>query len=319
MQPPSTLIIAAKSGQLGNRLFTSANYMAFALEHGYWLLNPSFDDYAPHFEGTRNNLLGAFPALPIQVPSNSWMRHRCYELNRTLCKSGKFNVINIERGKAFSLRDESFQIQIRKNSLNFIQGWLFREGWFIEDRDLLAQYSPVIKDYFQPLGRYRKTISQFMATLRRDYAIVIGMHVRQGDYQAFKAGRYFYESDRYFELIKSLNEQLNNANVCFVICSNVEQDLEPLRGLNVCAGIGGLVEDMYLLAECDYIIGPPSSYSMWASFYGDKPLYMLRDVEVVPRLDDFVSFYDWKGRFNAHEDWSKNTWDWLSQPELLRA
>jgi hypothetical protein len=58
---------------------------------------------------------------------------------------------------------------------------------------------------------------------------------------------------------------------------------------------------------------------MWASFYGDKPLYMLRDMTVVPSLDDFVSFYDWKGRFKAHEDWSQSTWDWLSQPEMLRA
>jgi hypothetical protein len=33
--------------------------------------------------------------------------------------------------------------------------------------------------------------------------------------------------------------------------------------------------DLYALAKYDYILGPLSSYSQWASFYGNKPLYQL--------------------------------------------
>jgi hypothetical protein len=36
------------------------------------------------------------------------------------------------------------------------------------------------------------------------------------------------------------------------------------------------VGDLYALARCDYIMGPPSTYTQWASFYGNQPLYHLR-------------------------------------------
>ena len=38
------------------------------------------------------------------------------------------------------------------------------------------------------------------------------------------------------------------------------------------------ITDLYALSRCDLIIGSPSSYSQWASFYGDVPLCLiLRD------------------------------------------
>lgn len=316
MLTPSTLIISAKSGQLGNRLFTSAHYMAFACSYHYRLFNPSFDEYAPYFEGTYNNPLVAFPKPAISLPTTPWLHQHLYHLNRKLCKSGRFNVVNIERGKAFSLNDSSFRTQLQSRTLNFIQGWLFREGWFMEDRELLASHAAMIKAYFSPRKLYRDRVSHYMAQLRHQHSLVIGVHVRQGDYQTFKSGRYFYPFSHYAECIRALAQQLGDRKVCFLICSNVAQDLSDLADVNVAAGTGNLIEDMYLLAGCDYILGPPSSYSMWASFYGDVPLYMLRDVAVVPRLEDFVGFYEWTGRFNAHEDWSQSTWDWLSQREL---
>ena len=35
------------------------------------------------------------------------------------------------------------------------------------------------------------------------------------------------------------------------------------------------VGDLYALARCDYIMGPPSTYTQWASFYGNAPLFHL--------------------------------------------
>jgi hypothetical protein len=47
------------------------------------------------------------------------------------------------------------------------------------------------------------------------------------------------------------------------------------------------LEDMYALAGCDYIIGPPSTFSMWASFIGKVPLFHLHDREINFSLSDF--------------------------------
>jgi hypothetical protein len=35
------------------------------------------------------------------------------------------------------------------------------------------------------------------------------------------------------------------------------------------------VGDLYALARCDYIMGPPSTYTQWASFYGNRPMLSL--------------------------------------------
>jgi len=50
--------------------------------------------------------------------------------------------------------------------------------------------------------------------------------------------------------------------------------------LQVGIGAGSAVGDMCALAKCDYIFGPLSTFSMWASFYGNKPLFLIHDSKV---------------------------------------
>ena len=44
---------------------------------------------------------------------------------------------------------------------------------------------------------------------------------------------------------------------------------------------------MYSLAECDYIVGPPSTFSTWASFYGNVPIYRITDPSAEFSIADF--------------------------------
>jgi hypothetical protein len=59
-------------------------------------------------------------------------------------------------------------------------------------------------------------------------------------------------------------------------------------GLNVTFGTGDLIEDMYAFASCDYLIGAPSTFTMWASFYGKVPLNVIRSPDQTQKLTDFV-------------------------------
>ena len=75
--------------------------------------------------------------------------------------------------------------------------------------------------------------------------------------------------------------------VGFIVCSNVAQSImDPLLPV-VYPGPGQPVEDLYALAACDYIIGPPSTFSRWASFYGKTPLWEMRDADSSPKLEEF--------------------------------
>ena len=68
---------------------------------------------------------------------------------------------------------------------------------------------------------------------------------------------------------------------------------DEFAGLTVGFGPGSPVGDMYALAKCDYVFGAVSSYSQWASFYGNKPLFQVRDSKDRLELEKFrVSYLD---------------------------
>jgi hypothetical protein len=86
--------------------------------------------------------------------------------------------------------------------------------------------------------------------------------------------------------MKEIQRQLSGQgiqNVGFLICSDERIELKNFDGLNVFQIKDAiLIDDLYALSECDYIIGPPSTFSEWASFYGSVPLRVIENgVETV--------------------------------------
>lgn len=53
-----------------------------------------------------------------------------------------------------------------------------------------------------------------------------------------------------------------------------------------------MAEDLYSLSKADYIIGPPSSYSAWASLYGSVPLCFIEDSKADFSISDFIDIKD---------------------------
>jgi hypothetical protein len=84
-----------------------------------------------------------------------------------------------------------------------------------------------------------------------------------------------------------VNCLFGNRKVGFLVCSNEKHEPQKFSGLRVFLGTGQPIEDMYGLAGCDYIMGPPSTYSMWASFYGEVPLYQFEDANRKISIEDF--------------------------------
>jgi hypothetical protein len=60
--------------------------------------------------------------------------------------------------------------------------------------------------------------------------------------------------------------------VAFLVCSNEPvAPLLSLEGLKVFEGPGTAIGDLYALAGCDKLMGPPSTFSLWASYWGGRP------------------------------------------------
>ena len=304
------LVISAKSGQLGNRLLLSANFIAYASENNFTVLNPAFEEYADFFTSTDKDFLCCYPSKPFSIAGNRLLRKYYYNINRYLAESGRYNTINIKRNQPFSWSNSSITKELKSRSINFFQGWVFRDGWFVDDISNLQKHGEKIRAYFQPLKKYQLNVAKLISNIRSQTDVIIGVHVRHGDYQQHQNGRYFYLVEDYLKVMESAQALFPNKKVTFLICSNQEQKEDYFQHLSYVYGNNHIIEDMYSLAECDYIIGPPSSYTMWASFYGERPLYMIRDVNKTLKIEDFVHFSQWKGVFYYNEDWSKSVWEW---------
>lgn len=303
------LVISDKSGQLGNRLLQFANFIAFAIENRLTVLNPAFDDYGEFFESTAKDFLCRYPTLPLAIRGNKWLRRKYYDYNRYLVETGRFNTINIKRDQPFNFTKSNVSEQL-KPGINFFQGWLYCDGWFVSETGNLHKHSAAIRTYFKPLKIHQTNVSKLISSIRSQTDILVGIHIRQGDYQRHRGGRYFYQLEQYIKVMESARSLFPNKKVTFLICSNAKQEEQQLENFSYVFGNNHIIEDMYSLAECDYIIGPPSSYSMWASFYGERPLYMIRDVNKALEIKDFIHFQQWEGIFHYNEDLNRISWEW---------
>jgi hypothetical protein len=80
-----------------------------------------------------------------------------------------------------------------------------------------------------------------------------------------------------------VQRQFTDRRVKFLVCGNGELRLRDFADLNIHVGTRHLIEHMYAFAEVDYLIGPPSTFTEWASLYGDVPLHKIETVGQLPQ------------------------------------
>jgi hypothetical protein len=283
------IILSSKFGQLANRLFLFSHLLKVCYQNNISFYNPSFDEYAPFFEGSTNGLMIKDKKIKHFFDTNTALRGSAYYLIRAFSMIlPKTPFINIFFQKIFLKNDDAFSLDSPENikflmskKITFLSGWLFRSN------DIEPACHKFIKDYFTPQKEHVENVKKIIEPIKKNYNTIIGIHIRRGDYQTYCDGIYFYAIEDYFKLMLKLADIFGKENTAFLICSNEEINIKIFGNLNVFKSTEHFVEDLYSLSECDYIAGPPSTYSMWASYYGDKPLYMINDINQMPEKESF--------------------------------
>lgn len=169
------------------------------------------------------------------------------------------------------------------------------EGWRVEFHDLFLKYRDEITRLFAFNDDIRRKVAATLAKAETTVdntiepaqkkcptvppsdksAIRLGIHIRRGDYRTFQGGRFFYDDDVYAAYIREFARSHSNVHV--YICGNDphlnrQYYIEQLPGVSVHFPDGNPGEDLCLLSECDYLIGPPSTFSLVAAMYRDIPL-----------------------------------------------
>jgi hypothetical protein len=293
------LIVFWNTGQLGNRLFYFSHFIAFAAETKSKLLCLFFGKDAKHysaqFEGTKSNLVGYFPKPFIPTASSlyrfiNWILYKLFLIAKRFKWNNKFisiytpSIEGKQDSESYSVKDFIDNPARKKSLFTFYNSYI---SWY--DNTDLYKYHKTITNYFVPIEPHRTNIAMFDFKLRNEYpeAKIVGVHIRRGDYREWADGMWYFDDDGYAAQMRMVEKQLLPHKTIFVICSNEEVNLANYQNLTIRKSTGHFIEDMYILSECDYILGPHSTYSMWASFYGQKPLYKMRKNVAEFSISDF--------------------------------
>ena len=148
---------------------------------------------------------------------------------------------------------------------------LYFSGWLFRNPTGEVEYKQDVLKFFSPKQKYRDNIENFLSPLRQEGALVVGVHIRQGDYISWHGGTYYFSCDEVGRILKQFVDWYGTSDITFVLCSDGEIEETAFEGLSVVRGLGTEIEDLYTLASCDMIIGSNSTYGSWASYYGSIP------------------------------------------------
>ena len=254
------MIVNARYGQLSNRLTTIAYALASAIEFRCNIRLTEFDDLKDNYE----------------------------------CKVGWPQKVKIKGSLLWGLERDLYQwIKKRFKRLRIprvVSDWSYRNENGVE------RQANLLRDFFRPKAGIIQDAMTFHAKVFDGDVLMIGVHVRRGDYAKWAGGKYFYGDDVYSRNMRSIERELaeKGKRARFVIFSS-----EPVNLANynleseVFKSDFNAIQDHWLMGKCDYIMGPPSTFSLWAAFMGKTLLAFIEDANTNIRLSDF-SFHGLK-------------------------
>lgn len=302
------IIIFRKTGQLGNRLFNFANFVAFAAETGQTVMNPSFDEYAQHFETTSSDIFCRYPAKKSSslIPNNPRSRHKLYTLISAYAVRW-IRKLRLHRWLIPIMHAPDTQIYLLDDNPAARKPFLNRRltmatGLNFRDISGIEGHLDKIREYFKPVAEHRQRVDTLISGARQDCDVLVGVHIRQGDYGAHLGGRYLFGINVFTSFMRDIESLMPNKRVGFLVCSNVQLNPKDFVEHTVTFGPNHFVEDMYSFAACDYILGPPSTYTLWACLYGGARLYFIQTPEANLSMDDFLDYFSIVGSHKVHTD-----------------
>ncbi len=242
------IIVLEKYGGFANRLFQSLHFHAFAIENKILFFNPSmlgllrFDNRFFYFLDRLNNFFLKF----------------------------------VSKITFYLLKKNNYQISFgNKSYIRFVRGWDYRVN------KLTEKYYEKLKLIYKfknnneyKTSNFKKNYLEF--TKKNRYKVVV--HIRRGDYKKWNDGKYFFDDEFYRKAIYKLRKELINENIDSYIIGISDEKVNLKLGLDYIHK-GSWKDDQILLQNCDLIVGPPSTFTLWSSYISRIPLIQLTSIK----------------------------------------
>ncbi|MEC8043068.1 MAG: hypothetical protein VX130_00550 [Verrucomicrobiota bacterium] len=286
------LVIQGDYGQLGNRLHTHANALAWCIENNVNLINLSFKQYSPWFSSREGRSVEVFISHKSKLIS--LLRYGCVrKLLDRICRSDKW----LKRLTKIVIREKQDCEFLSESELNqsFMSETeakaLLVKAWDLRCPDSLGRQQERVREILTPNEKAKDSANETISQLREKFDCVVGVHARRGDYEKYLGGIYFHSWDSYRNWIsqtKDLMEKEGKGRVGFLLCSDDHPDYSTFKDLPVSfEKKKNVMTDLHSLSLCDYSIGPPSSFGTWLSWYGKVPRLHLEKELKIESLDQF--------------------------------
>lgn len=270
----------SKEGQLCNRLFHFAHLLSFAIETDQIIWNPFFNEFSNYFPNLSRR---GIKKVKIYLWSNAALR---------LLIRGLSNILKVFSSSTVHNHILSDCAEIILSEHNFKRHFkiLFCDGWLIRDYINFTKHANTLKFIFEFRPEVIQNTESVLKNLRSDSTHIVGLHIRRGDYLNWEGGKYYYTDEQYFSILEKLTNLMahESKKIQFILCSNETlSNTSPLLIFSPYIANGSEIDDLCLLSNCDYILGPPSSFSSWASFIGGTPLLHIKNAEQNFSMDHF--------------------------------
>jgi hypothetical protein len=269
------VILKSSGGELANQLWNYVSIYAYGLETGARIQNPSFFEYHAFFNFLPNESL-ATKCLTLFFTK---VRRRAHPINRfwrkgyalwskTVVHFHPAIVVSSENtsNKVFYLPPTT-EIVLPHSPTLYFSGWLFRNPTGLE------KYRDKLIAAFSPKAAVQQKVKDIISRLKQKKKVLIGVHIRQGDYKVFKDGRYLISAKRMREVLDEYiaTQDLHPNDIALLITSDGAIDLSIFAGFETYHSQENAVTDLFLLSCTDTIIGSNSSFGNFAAWYGNVP------------------------------------------------
>lgn len=273
------LIVIKPNGNHSNRLLQNLHFEAFCIEHQIEYHNPTFIDMAGYYAEPCNietNFFLKFLQIDIlgKLFRHSRIVKKIFSVVWIISKSSCLKLILFDKRTEASVSERLLLNALKKNDEVYVGGWRFEFTQLTK-----KHWGEISRRYSLKATIYKNNELAIKASkLKSEGYSLIGVHIRRGDYKKWKGGIYYYDDNVYKKHIENISLQLvkqGNEKHMFLIFSN--DVVEFKQSDNLIISNEDWYIDHHVMSLCDYLIGPPSTFTLWASYVGQVKLFHLYD------------------------------------------
>ena len=270
-----TVVIETPSGRLGNRLQTAAYALAFSEEFNVKVKLLCLRGYEDSVSETRTNRVGRV------IRRIEYTIYAIVGNSKYLRKLLGCTIICSTKEDPVILSSQRISRSILSSRISVIRGY-----YIYTHPSILMKHAERIRKRLAPV--VEQSEFTFISDKRiKEDSLIVGVHIRRGDYKEYRGGEYFFPISMYENLARSLTVNSAGRRFVFLVCSDEPIGNDAFSGLDWIRGPGTTLGDFYALSQCDLVMGPVSTFNRLSAFLGGISRFEIKEPIENLRISDF--------------------------------